>query len=210
MIVKLNETNLIEAAQWLAERDKGLAKVLDNFGYPPLWAREPGFSTLVHIILEQQVSLASANAAFQRLKAYVGNLTPAAFSSLDDDLLRNIGFSRQKTTYVRALANAVLSGRFDFNALSDLSDEQVRDEMKQLKGIGDWTADIYLSECLLRPDILPKGDIAMQEAFRVLNGLTERPVHDLFEASTRHWRPWRSVGTRMLWHFYLCRRKQPS
>ena len=116
--------------------------------------------------------------------------------------------SAGKKAYTRALAEAVVSRVFDFDRLVSLPDEAVRADMKRLKGIGDWTADIYLSECLLRPDILPKGDIAMQEAFRVLNHLPRRPLHEDFEAATRHWRPWRSAGTRMLWHFYLCERKR--
>ncbi|MBX2892617.1 MAG: DNA-3-methyladenine glycosylase 2 family protein [Saprospiraceae bacterium] len=208
MIVKLDETNLKEASHWLAAQDATLASVLEKYGYPPLWSREPGFSTLVHIILEQQVSLASANAAFQRLKNKLVDITPDAFLRLDDLALRDIGFSRQKTMYARALAEAVVAQTFDFDLLATLRDDEARAEMKRLKGIGDWTADIYLSECLLRPDILPKGDIAMQEAFRVLNRLPKRPKHDDFEAATHHWRPWRSVGTRMLWHFYLCERKR--
>lgn len=208
MILKLDEINLKEASLWLASRDKAMARVLDQYGYPPLWAREPGFSTLLHIILEQQVSLASANAAFGRLRDRLGLITPGAFLALDDDALRNIGFSRQKTLYSRSLADAVLSGAFELESLETLSDEEVRSAMKQLKGIGDWTADIYLSECLLRTDILPKGDIAMQEAFKVLKGLTARPAHPEFEDGTQHWRPWRSVGTRMLWHYYLSERNR--
>ena len=203
MIVKLDEFNLPEAANWLAERDDALAFVLQRYGPPPLWARAPGFSSLVHMILEQQVSLASANAAFQKLKALIDPVEPATFLALSDETLRNIGFSRQKTHYCRTLAQAVDSGDFDFEQLHIMPDDAVRDEMKRLKGIGDWTADIYLSECLMRPDILPKGDIAMQEAFRVLNGLPKRPVHDDFVQATTHWRPWRSVGARLLWHFYL-------
>lgn len=208
MILKLDETNLKEAAHWLAGQDEAMALVLDKYGYPPLWSREPGFSTLVHIILEQQVSLASANAAFRRLKEHLGTVDPAAFLSLDDAALRNMGFSRQKIIYTRSLAEALLSRTFDLNKLAVLHDDEVRSEMKRLKGIGDWTADIYLSECLLRTDILPKGDIAMQEAFRVLKKLPRRPVHADFELNTQHWRPWRSVGTRMLWHFYLCERNR--
>jgi DNA-3-methyladenine glycosylase II len=203
MIVKLDEFNLLMAADWLAERDEALAFVLQRYGPPPLWARTPGFSSLIHMILEQQVSLASANAAFQKLKSIIDPVEPAAFLALSDETLRNIGFSRQKTHYCRILAQAVDTGDFDFERLHTMPDEAVRNDMKRLKGIGDWTADIYLSECLMRPDILPKGDIAMQEAFRVLKKLSARPVHDDFVAATEHWRPWRSVGARMLWHFYL-------
>lgn len=208
MILKLDEKNLRESSHWLANQDEALAFVLEKYGYPPLWSREPGFSTVVHIILEQQVSLASANAAFLRLKEILKKVTPSSFLSLDDATLRAIGFSRQKTAYARALAEAILSKTFDFEQLELLPDEEVRIAMKRLKGIGDWTADIYLSECLLRPDVLPKGDIAMQEAFRVLKNLEKRPAHEDFEHATRHWRPWRSVGTRMLWHFYLCERRR--
>jgi len=203
----MTNDDLIAAAYHLAERDEALNFVLKKYGYPPLWAREPGFSTLVHIILEQQVSLASANAAFTKLQAALGTVTPANFLKINDEDLRSIGFSRQKTRYARLLAEALLSGEFDLEHLAALPDEAVMTQMKQLKGIGDWTAHIYLSECLLRPDILPKGDIALLEAFRVLKKLPQRPPHDEFVAGTEHWRPWRSVGTRMLWHFYLCERR---
>jgi DNA-3-methyladenine glycosylase II len=207
-MLQLNESNLREAAHWLAERDEALARVLAQYGYPPLWARTPGFPTLLHIILEQQVSLASANAAFERLRARLGEITAPKFLTINDEDLLAIGFSRQKRAYARGLAAATLAGDFDFETLAQLPDDLVRQHMTRLKGIGHWTADIYLSECLLRPDVLPKGDIAMQEAFRVLKNLPHRPVHEAFEAATQHWRPWRSVGTRMLWHFYLCERKR--
>ncbi|MDX1910542.1 MAG: hypothetical protein SFV22_03605 [Saprospiraceae bacterium] len=197
-----------EASLWLAERDASLALVLKKYGFPPLWARSAGFDTLVHIILEQQVSLASANAAFQRLKTHLDEITPSQFLTLDAATLLQIGFSRQKSGYAQQLATALLQQTFDLDELAFLPDDSVRRRMTELKGIGHWTADIYLSECLLRPDILPKGDIAMLEAFRVLKGLATRPLHEDFVAGTEHWRPWRSVGTRMLWHFYLCERKR--
>lgn len=208
MILKLDEINLKEATHWLAARDEAMARVLDQYGYPPLWARQPGFATLLHIILEQQVSLASANAAFNRLREHLGVITPDAFLGLGDVVLRQIGFSRQKMLYARSLAEAIRTAAFEPEKLEMLPDDTVRQQMKQLKGIGDWTADIYLSECLLRTDILPKGDIAMQEAFKVLKALPARPAHPEFEEGTSHWRPWRSVGTRMLWHFYLSERKR--
>ena len=203
MIVKLDEFNLLEATAWLAERDETLAFVLQKYGPPPLWDRPPGFATLVHIILEQQVSLASPNAAFEKLKAAIGPVQPAPFLALSDEKLREIGFSRQKTSYCRALAQAVQSGHFDLEQLGSLPDAAVRDDMKRLKGIGDWTADVYLLMCLLRPDVLPKGDIALLEAFRKLYHLPQRPSHEVFEQTTLHWQPFRSVGARMLWHFYL-------
>ncbi|MEI6409166.1 MAG: DNA-3-methyladenine glycosylase 2 family protein [Bacteroidota bacterium] len=209
MILKLNESNLREATHLLAERDETMAKVFLQYGYPPLWSREPGFATLVHMILEQQVSLASANAAFNRLSQHLsGQITPEHLLQMSDESMRTIGFSRQKINYARALAEALIHKHLDLSQLDELSDAEVKTTLVALKGIGVWTADIYLSECLLRTDILPKGDIAMLEAFRVLNQLNERPDHPYFESATEHWRPWRSVGSRMLWHFYLCERKK--
>ncbi len=206
MKISLNESNLKAGSDWLAARDPALASVLLKYGYPPLWARTPGFPTLVHIILEQQVSLASAHAAFQRLQAHLGEITPAGFLTINDLELLQLGFSRQKKAYVRGLAEAILNGRFEFKALNHLPDQALRLYMKQLKGIGDWTVDIYALMCLLRPDVLPKGDIALYESFRVLHALEQRPKYEFFVQETLHWQPWRSVGARILWHFYLCER----
>lgn len=209
MILKLNEFILRDAANWLAEQDEALAHVLQHAGYPPLWARNPSFATLTHIILEQQVSLASANAAFNKLNELLNHdLTPENFLSVSDENLKQIGFSKQKISYVRNLATAIEKQGLQLDQLEAASDESVKSTLMQLKGVGHWTADIYLSECLLRPDILPKGDIAMLEAIKVLKALPQRPDHAAFVALTEHWRPWRSVGTRMLWHYYLCKRKK--
>jgi DNA-3-methyladenine glycosylase II len=203
-IVKLNPTRLRFASRWLAEQDKSLRRVLDEFGYPGLWNRTPGFSTTVHIILEQQISLASANATFKRLETELGgNVTAKALLSLTESEMQGLGFTRQKIVYTRLLAQQIVAGEFSFESLEPLPDDSVRSAMMKHKGIGHWTADIYLSECLMRCDILPRNDIGVQEAFRVLKGLASRPNHDELEAMTEHWRPWRSVGTRMLWHYYL-------
>ncbi len=207
MILRLNEITLKNASDHLAHCDPALAMVIEKYGYPPLWSREPGFSSLVHIILEQQVSLASAQAAFNRLQTHLaGELTPANFLTINDETLLKIGFSRQKKIYTRALANAVLNGDFSFELLPEMSDPILRVYMKSLKGIGDWSVDIYALMCLLRPDVLPKGDIALYESFKVLYGLQERPKHDYFEAFAEDWQPHRSIAARILWHFYLCER----
>jgi DNA-3-methyladenine glycosylase II len=204
--LKLNQENLQSGTHWLIERDEELRGVYEAYGYPPLWAREPGFSTLTHIILEQQVSLASANAAFARLQtALGGQVKPDTFLALPEETLREIGYSRQKIRYTRALAENVTEGRLDLEVLETQPDEQVRATLCAQLGIGNWTSDVYLSECLLRPDILPPGDIALLEAFKVIKGLPNRPDHGTFTAMTEHWRPWRSVGIRLLWHFYLSR-----
>jgi DNA-3-methyladenine glycosylase II len=209
MILQLNETNLIQASNYLAAQDESLQNVLQRLGTPPLWARQPGFSTLIHIILEQQVSLASANAAFHKLCRICPNLNPESFLLLHDDNLSAIGFSRQKIRYTRLLAEAIRSGLFQLDQLSEMDDEAASGYLQRLKGIGAWTADIYLMECLMRPDILPKGDIALLEAFRDLKGLEKRPEHPQLIEATAHWRPWRSVGVRMLWQHYLDARGRP-
>ena len=206
MEINLDESALKFAADWLAMRDPMLAQVLEKYGYPPLWAREPGFPTLVHIILEQQVSLVSAKAAFFRLETHLGKITPANLLNSTDQELFQIGFSRQKKVYVRCLAEAVMKGEFVFETLAQLPEDALRVYMKRIKGIGDWTVDVYALMCLLRPDILPKGDIALYESYRVLRSFSARPKHDLFVTETLHWKPWRSVAARMLWHFYLCER----
>ncbi|MDX2135179.1 MAG: hypothetical protein SFV52_10340 [Saprospiraceae bacterium] len=205
MYIELNESLLQEATRWLCARDPVLHRVFRQHGYPPLWNRAPGFATLTHIILEQQVSLASANACFRRLQDHVGEVTPTAFLSLTDETLRALGYSRQKIQYTRNLAAHIHDGRLDLNLLNSMADHDVRQALTRLKGIGNWTADIYLSECLLRPDILPQGDIAMLEACKMLYLLPHRPDHPTFVRLTEHWRPWRSVGTRLLWHHYLNR-----
>ena len=207
MILKLNETNLKEASHWLAKQDEAMAHVLDKYGYPPLWAREPGFATLVHIILEQQVSLASARAAFNRLKAAI-RVTPRNLLTLDDATLKVIGFSRQKTSYARHLAQAILDRRFSPTALENMDDESARAALIELKGIGVWTADIYLLMALRRPDVWPHGDLALAVAAQHVKQLPARPTYDELTAMSEAWRPWRAVAARVLWHQYLSQRKR--
>lgn len=208
--VQLDESTLCEAAFDLARRDARLAAVVQRHGAPPLWAREPGFPTLLHIILEQQVSLASARAAFNRLSALADPLTPQGFLLLDDATLRAAGFSRQKTRYGRELARAVLFGALDVAGLAELDDEAVRAALMSVKGIGRWTADIYLLMALGRPDVWPLGDLALAVSARAVLGLDGLPNNvdllDLAEA----WRPWRAVAARILWHSYLCERAAGS
>lgn len=199
----LTEARLIEAARLLAGRDADLAGVIEQFGPPPLWAREPGFPTLVYIILEQQVSLASARAAFQRLAAAISPLTPQAFLRLDDAELKTIGFSHQKTGYARLLAQAILDGEIDVDGLAFLGDEAVRALLMKLKGIGRWSADIYLMEALLRPDVWPSGDLALAIAVQRVKQLPAVPGPAELEAIGEAYRPWRAVAARMFWHYYL-------
>lgn len=187
----------------LAGRDADLGRVLLDFGPPPMWDREPGFATLIHIILEQQVSLASARACFDKLISTVGELTPAALLALNDEALRRVGFSRQKTEYARILATAVQTGELDLNALANLPDDEARCQLMRLKGIGRWTADIYLLMALGRPDVWPVGDLALVTAAQRVKGLETRPSPEEFQSLGDAWRPWRSVAARLLWNHYL-------
>ena len=199
----MTEKDLLSASENLAERDPDLARVLDRIGPPPIWDREPGFPTLVHIILEQQVSLASAKAAFDKLVVRIAPLEPAPFLDLDDTELKAIGFSGQKGRYCRELAKAVLGGSLDLDDLELLADDQVRAELTKVTGIGRWTADIYLLMALGRPDVWPRGDLALLKAVQDIKGLAEPPTAVEFETLGETWRPWRSVAARILWNHYL-------
>lgn len=187
----------------LAGRDADLGRVLYELGPPPRWDREPGFATLVHIILEQQVSLASARACFGKLVATVGELTPENLLGLDDEALRTAGFSRQKTEYSRVLASALVNGDLDLEDVAARPDGEARERLMRLKGIGRWTADIYLLMALGRPDVWPAGDLALVVAAQKVKGLAMRPTADEFRRLGEDWRPWRSIAARLLWHHYL-------
>ena len=202
MIRPLTVRTLRSAARQLATSDPGLGASFERFGPPPLWAREPAYATLVHLILEQQVSLASAQAAFDRLQAALGEVSPEAFLTLDDAELRAIGFSRQKAGYARELATAMTDG-FDLEALASLPDDDVRARLVELRGVGRWTADVYLTMCLLRPDVWPHGDQALATAAMEVFGSETRPTFAQLEAAAERWRPFRAVAARMLWHHYL-------
>lgn len=207
MIIALDEEKLLAACGSLAEHDEDLASIFQRFGKPPLWAREANFATLVHIILEQQVSISSAKSAFDKLVKYVKILTPESFIKLNDAELKAVGFSRQKTGYARGLAEAILNEKIDLKNLEILPDAAVKIELKNLKGIGDWTSDIYLLMALRRPDVMPKGDLALHVAWQKLKNLQSRPTSEEFLLIAEKWKPFRATAARLLWHFYLSRRK---
>ena len=199
----ITDQNLAAACEKLSARDKNLAHIYKTYGTPPLWKRAANFSTLIHIILEQQVSLASALSAFNKLQAKLGEITPEGVLKLSDDELKATYFSRQKTIYARELSKAILSGNLDLQSLNNLSDESVKIELKKIKGIGDWTADIYLLMAMCRADVMPKGDLALHVAWQKLTKTERRPNADEFQRIARKWKPQRSVAARLLWHFYL-------
>ena len=198
--------SLAVAVDELTARDADLAGIVARHGRPPLWDREPGFATLLHIVLEQQVSLASARAAFDRLRIAADPLGPSRFLALTDPELLAIGFSRQKARYGRALAAAVDSGALDLDGLGTLDDEAVHAALQAIPGIGPWTSTIYLLMVLGRPDVWPVGDIALAASVADVKGLARRPDATEMAGLGEAWRPWRSVAARLFWQDYLGRR----
>jgi DNA-3-methyladenine glycosylase II len=203
MIKKLDEQNLAKICKKLAKADDDLKYIFETYGTPPLWKREATFATLVHIILEQQVSLASALSAFNKLKEKLGEITPENVLKLSDEELKACYFSRQKTVYARELASAVLDKKLNLRSLETLSDAQAKHELKKIKGIGDWTSDIYLLMAMLRADVMPKGDLALHIAYKKLKNLEHAPNSGEFQIIAERWKPFRAVAARLLWHFYL-------
>ncbi len=203
----LTAASFRRGVSYLSKTDQDLARVVSELGAPPLWSRKPGFPTLVLIILEQQVSLASARAAFDRLQKAAGPLSPRRFLAFDDRQLKPIGFSRQKSRYCRELAAAIIRGGLDLEKLQDSEDSLARTRLMEMKGIGRWTADIYLMMALLRPDVWPSGDLALAAATQEVKGLPSRPGPEELDEIARPWRPWRAIAARILWHHYLSKEK---
>jgi DNA-3-methyladenine glycosylase II len=201
--VALNKKRLAKAAVAIALLDKDMARILADLGTPPLWAREPGFITLLRIILEQQVSLASADAMYRRLTGNIEPLTPQTILAAGAPFIRSFGVTRQKATYFINVAEVIESGDLDLEALGQQSDESVLEKLTSVTGIGPWTAKIYLLMALRRPDVWPVGDIALATAVKNLKGWQVRPTQpELTEIATA-WRPHRATAARMLWHYYL-------
>lgn len=193
------------AARELARRDADLAAILARHGPPPMWSRRPGFATLVHIVLEQQVSIAAAATLFRRIGAAIGGMTPANVASQGPRRLHRLGMTRQKASYCHGLALAVLGGRLDLAALGRGDDDSGRRTLLELRGIGPWSVDVYYLMALRRPDVWPRGDLALATALAEVKRLRRRPDHDRQRVIAASWAPWRSVAARLLWQHYLGR-----
>ncbi len=202
----LTPTTYPLAVARLAATDPALAGVVERWGPPPFWRHPEGFAGLVHGILAQQVSLESAVAAFGKLEGALGRVEPEAFLTLDDARLRAVGFSRQKAAYARGLAEAIAGGTLDLAALDSSPDDEVRRSLLRLRGIGRWTADVYLLFALRRADAWPSGDLALAVAVQELWGQPTRLGWDALDMFAERWRPQRAVAARFLWHDYLSRR----
>jgi len=204
----LTQKSLALAARELAARDQTLAAIHAAYGDPPLWRRATGFPTVVHIILEQQVSLTSAKSMLVRLETAIQPFTAEKFIELGDGYLRSLGVTRQKSAYLIDLAAAIVNDELSFEKLARMSDDEARVMLKRVKGIGSWSADVYLLMAMRRADIWPAGDLALAVAMKELMGLSQRPGPLELERIAEQWRPLRAVAARMLWQYYLGSRKK--
>ncbi len=206
---RLDRSGLAWATRALCQRDPRLAEVVRRFGAPPLWGRQPGFRTLVRIILEQQVSLAAARTMYLRLASATGALTPESLARLGVDGMRGLGFTRQKSAYCHELALRLVAGDLDLGAVARADDESGRRRLLEVRGLGPWSVDIYFLMALRRPDIWPHGDLALAESARRLGLTRGRAEPERLNRIAEQWAPWRAVAARILWHFYLESSRKP-
>lgn len=203
MVARFSAQNFNGLCDELARRDADLSSIIDAHGYPPIWMRANTYETLVHIVLEQQVSLASALAALNKLRDITGGITPRTILSLSDEQLRAGYVSRQKIIYLRNLANEIIEERLILANFETATDEEVRRQLTTLKGIGNWTADVYLMFVLQRPDIFPVGDLAAVNALKRIKKLDSGTTTETLLAIAETWKPFRTIATMLLWHQYL-------
>ncbi len=202
MTTPLTQRTLESGLARIAQRDAEVAQALAAVGPPELRRRDPGFATLLRAIVGQQVSIASAAAIWRRLEDAAGPVTPGSVLALDDAAFRRIGFSRQKRGYGRGLAADVVSGRLDLDGLAEMDDEGAAAELVKVKGIGPWSAEIYMLFALGRRDSWPADDLALMTAMQRIKGLEARPGRARMTALAEPWRPWRGAGAHLLWHYY--------
>jgi DNA-3-methyladenine glycosylase II len=206
MIERFDESSFRLLCDKLGKKDKDLRNIIKQHGYPPMWTRPATFQTLILTILEQQVSLASAYAAFKKLKEKTGYVTPSKILSLSDAELRACYFSRQKTIYARELANAVQNKQLVLKRLTDKHEDEIRQELKKIKGIGDWTVDVYLMHALQRTDLFPLGDIALVNSLKETKQLHPHITKEEMLKIAEPWRPYRTIAAMILWHAYIKKR----
>ena len=201
-----NEDNFHQLCDLLFRKDKDLRRINKDHGYPPMWVRPATFQTLILFILEQQVSLASAYAAFKKLKERIGNVTPEKILAMTDEELRSCYFSRQKIIYARELAGAIQSKQLRLKKISEAHEDEVRLELKKIKGIGDWTVDVYLMHALRRTDLFPLGDIALVNSLKEVKQLPHHISKENMLKIAEPWRPHRTIAAMILWHYYILKR----
>ena len=207
-ILRFSEYNFISICDELILKDADLKIIIDQYGYPPMWKRVASFETLIHIILEQQVSLASALSALKKLQEKVGEVTPQNLLALSNEELKFCFFSRQKIVYAQHLANVLLDDPLFLKSLSDMDNDKVRTELIKIKGIGNWSADVYLMMVLQRADLFPLGDIALIKSIRETKNLSKEISKQSIAEIADQWKPYQTIAAFILWHGYLCRRKK--
>lgn len=204
---QLTDSSMRDALEELCYRDTMLASVYDQFGVPPLWRRTQTFATLVHIILEQKVSLSSANAVMLRVSAACPGMQPAQFLQVPETLLRDAGVSQSKVSYCRSIAQSLVERSLSLQGLRKLDDQQIIDKLTAIRGIGPWTAGVYLMMALKRPDAWASGDRALAVSYAECASLEEVPTYPELDAVANQWSPHRATAARLLWHAYLQKRK---
>jgi DNA-3-methyladenine glycosylase II len=204
--ITFNKDNFRKICLKLARQDADLKFIIQQYGHPPMWTRPATFQSLILFILEQQVSLASAYAAFKKLKEKIGFVTPAKILLLSDAELRACYFSRQKIIYARELATAVQKKQLVLKRLTHKHEDEVRHELKKIKGIGDWTVDVYLMHALQRTDLFPLGDIALVNSLKKIKQLHPHTSKEEMMKIAEPWRPYRTIASMILWHAYIQKR----
>jgi len=194
-----------QAISYLTSKDETLKFILENFGNPIIQKREEGFASMCHIILEQQVSIASAKACYVKLENHFVTISPESILNATDFELRECGVSRQKIIYLKDLATKVLSKEIDFESFSSKSETQIRNELITIKGVGNWSIEVYLMFCLQSPDIIPLGDIAIKNTLKELYQChTPEEMLSLSDS----WKPFRTFASYTIWHYYLKKRNK--
>ncbi len=206
MVTVFTPQNFHQLCNQLAAHDASFSTIISVSGYPPFWGRPNTFESLVHIILEQQVSVASALSALQKLKEKIGVVSAENLMLLNDEELKSCYFSRQKTVYARDLARNILNGNLVLKEMEMLPDEEIRQKLTSIKGIGNWTTDIYLMFILHRTDIFPVGDLAAINSLKKIKNLPKETTKERLLQIAEAWKPFRTIATMLLWHEYLSRR----
>ncbi|MHC1698585.1 MAG: DNA-3-methyladenine glycosylase [Geobacteraceae bacterium] len=184
----------------LKKKDRRISFAIEKHGIPPNWKRDPGFVSLSRVILEQQVSLESANAHFKKLNDYLKSFSPEEIVKLTDGEMRECQISRQKASYLRTLAKAIIDNHLNLDDFAAMDEDAIRKDLMAIRGIGKWTSDIYLMFCLQRKDIFPLGDIAVVKTVKELYKIESS---EEILAVSEKWRPFRSLGSYCMWNYYL-------
>ena len=194
-----------QVVEFLISKDETLKFILDTYGHPIIQKRQEGFASMCHIILEQQVSIESAKACYVKLENYFKKITPENIYYSSDDELKSCGLSRQKIVYLKDLASKVLNNEINFESFATKSEQQIREELVTIKGVGNWSIEVYLMFCLQSPDVVPLGDVAIKNT---LKELYDCQTHEEMEKLSNNWKPFRTFASFTIWHYYLKKRNK--